>query len=153
MKSHKMKQHLFLLFFSLAMLTGWSQDTASVIVHKDPRVDLLVKKQAAINVAVKKATSRTIRGYRLLVVNTTKRDEAIAAKTKLYNLFPELKSYLAYQSPYFKLKAGNFETRAEAESYRKLMNSLFPKGVFIVNDIVELKAETDKVEVVDDPTP
>ena len=145
-----MKYVLFLVL-SFAANRCWAQDTAFVIVHKDPRVDALVKKQAAINAAVKKATSRTGRGYRLLVANTKNRQEAIDAKTKLYNLFPELKAYLAYQSPYFKLKAGNFQTRAEAESYQKLMNSMFPKGVFIVNDVIEIKAETDRVEVLDDP--
>ncbi|MCW3074911.1 MAG: hypothetical protein JWP69_1980 [Flaviaesturariibacter sp.] len=147
-----MKYALFLLLL-FAANSSWAQDTAFVIVHKDPRVDALVKKQAAINAAVKKATSRTGRGYRLLVANTKNRQEAIDAKTKLYNLFPELKAYLAYQSPYFKLKAGNFQTRSEAESYQKLMNSMFPKGVFIVNDVIEIKAETDRVEVLDDPKP
>jgi hypothetical protein len=141
-----MKTVLILLSF-LATLHVAAQDSGTVIVHKDPRVDLLAKKQAAINVAVKKASSRTMRGFRLLVVNTTRREEAIAAKTKIYTLYPELKAYLAYQSPYYKLKAGNFRTREEAETYRRTMSTLFPKGVFIVNDIIELKAEKDAVEL------
>ena len=53
------------------------------------------------------------------MINTNNRDEAIAAKTKVYTYFPELKAYLQYQSPYFKLRAGNFKTREEAEKYRK----------------------------------
>lgn len=147
-----MKQVFFLLIAVLSLKAGLAQDSAaSVIVHKDPRLDQLVKKQAAINAAVKKATSHTARGFRLLVVNTSNREEALAAKTRIYTLFPELKAYLSYQSPYYKLKAGNFQTRAEAESYRKTMTSLFPKGVFIVNDVIEVKAETNSVEVEDLP--
>jgi hypothetical protein len=119
-------------------------DTSSVIVHRDARVDALVKKEAAINAAIKKASARSMRGYRLLVVNTNKRDEAIDAKTKIYTYFPELKAYLVYQTPYFKLKAGNFKTRAEAEKYRKDMTSFFPKGVFIINDTIEITPEKDK---------
>lgn len=146
-------QHMKKILFAFLLLltkTGFAQDTAftrSVIVHKDPRLDVLVRKQAAINSAVKKATARTMRGFRLLVVNTTRRDEAMAAKTKIYTLFPDLKAYLSYQSPYFKLKAGNFKTREEADSYRKLMNELFPKGVFIISDIIEVKAEKETVEL------
>jgi hypothetical protein len=127
--------------------TGFAQDRSdtniktAVIVHKDPRVDVLVKKQAASNASIKKASSRTAKGFRLMVVNTSKRDEAIAAKTKLYSYYPELKSYLVYQSPFFKVKVGNFKTRPEAEKYRKQMNTLFPKGVFIVNDVIEVKPE------------
>jgi hypothetical protein len=132
---------------SLLFITASAQDTSSVLVHKDPRVDAMVKKQAAINSAVKKASPRTMRGYRLLVVNTNKRDEAIDAKTKIYTYFPDLKAYLSYQSPYFKLKAGNFQSREEAEKYRKQLNSMFPKGVFIINDIIEVKAERESVEV------
>ncbi len=136
----------------LVMKTGLAQEnttsvttnqTAAVIVHKDPRVDILVKKQSSINTAVKKASARSMRGYRLMVVNTNKRNEAIDAKTKIYTYFPELKAYLSYQSPYFKLKAGNFKTRDEAEKYRKMMTTMFPKGVFIINDIIEIKPEKE----------
>ena len=84
-----------------------------------------------------------MRGYRLMVLNTINRDEAIEAKKKIYTYFPELKAYLLYQSPYFKLKAGNFKSRDEAEKYQKNMSSFFPKGVFIVNDIIEIKPERE----------
>jgi hypothetical protein len=118
---------------------------ATVVVHKDPRIDVLIKKKVAINKATKSG-ARTARGYRLLVVNTNNRDEAIAAKTKVYTYFPELKAYLQYQSPYFKLRAGNFKTRDEAERYRKQMTSMFPRGVFIVNDIIEIKPEKEETD-------
>ena len=82
-------------------------------------------------------------GYRLLILNTNKRNEAIDAKTKIYTYFPELKAYLIYQTPYFKLKAGNFRTRDEADRYRKNLNAVFPKGVFIINDTIEITPEKD----------
>jgi len=135
----------------LLMNTGFTQDRAdtvvreaSVLVKKDPRLDVLVKKQSAINASIKKSSARSGKGFRLLVVNTNKRDEAISAKTKIYTYFPDVKSYLTYQSPFFKVKAGNFKTREEAEKYRKLMNNLFPKGVFIINDTIEIRPERDK---------
>ena len=133
---------VFVLLYSVA----FAQTNGSVAVYKDPRIDLLINKQASINASVKRATTRSGRGFRLMVINTNKRDEAIAAKTKLYTYFPELKSYLSYQSPYFKLKAGNFKTRAEAVEYQKNMATLFPKGVFIVNDVIEIKPEKDPDE-------
>jgi len=119
-------------------------DTSTVIVHKDLRIDMLIKKQAQINEETARESRRTMRGYRLMVINTNKRDEAIAAKTKIYTYFPELKAYLLYQSPYFKLKAGNFKTRDEAEDYQKKLNAFFPKGVFIISDIIEIKPEKAK---------
>ena len=121
----------------------FAQDTSSVVVHKDPRLDLLLKKQGDINAAIKKANARTAKGYRLLVINTNKRDDAIAAKTKVYSNFPELKAYLVYQSPYFRLKVGNFKTREEAQQYQKTLGYYFPKGVFIIPDTIEVTPEKD----------
>lgn len=124
-------------------------DTPAVIVHKDPRVELLVKKQIQINEETSREARRIGKGYRLLVINTNNRDEAVDAKTKVYTFFPELKSYLIYQSPYFKLKVGNFKDRKEAEEYRERLQKYFPRGVFIMNDTIELKLDKDKeVEVV-----
>jgi sporulation related protein len=143
-----MKRILFILtlFFS-ALSYGqvvdstWSHptDSSSVILHKDYRVDLLVKKQAQINEVTSRDARRTDKGFRLLIVSTNNRDEAIAAKTKVYTYFPELKAYLWYQSPYFRVKAGNFKDRKDAEAYQKRLNIYFPKGVFIMNDIIEIK--------------
>jgi hypothetical protein len=136
-------KHLFFLSFIVLALAASSQDTSSIVVHKDPRLDVLLKKQGDVNAAIKKANARTAKGFRLLVINTNKRDEAIAAKTKVYSNFPELKAYLVYQSPYFRLKVGNFKTRDDAVQYQKSLGFYFPKGVFIIPDTIEITPEKD----------
>jgi hypothetical protein len=130
-----------LIAFLATMTCTQAQDTVTVIVHKDPRIDLLVKKQAQINEETTRDARKTAKGFRLLVVNTNKRDEAIAAKTKVYTYFPELKAYLIYQSPYFKVKVGNFKDRKEADDMRQQLTRYFPKGVFVINDIIEVKPD------------
>lgn len=124
-------------------------DSSSVIIHKDPRLDLLVKKQSEINEAIYRESRRKAKGFRILVINTSKRNEAIDAKAKMYTYFPELKAYLIYQSPYFRLKVGNFKEREDAEDYQKKISKYFPNGVFVVNDIIEVKPGDDP----DDPAP
>lgn len=149
---------IFVLLTVLFSFTAFSQtdslarnysDSNSVIVHKDPRIDLLVKKQISINDITTREGRKTDKGFRLMIISTPKRDEAMAAKTRVYTFFPELKAYLWYQSPYFRLKAGNFKDRKDAESYQKRLNLYFPNGVFIMNDIIEVK--TTKAE--DDISP
>ncbi len=145
-----MKKLLFVISLFVFKIS-FAQDTLflngpALIVHKDSRMDALVKKQASINERSKKITGRTMRGYRLLVLNTNSRDEAIDAKTKIYKHFPDQKAYLTYQSPFFKLKAGNFQTRDEARRYQSLMNTIFPKGVFIISETIEVKPEIDPDE-------
>lgn len=128
----------------LFSVSAFSQDTSAVVIHKDPRIDLLVKKQIQINEETSREGRRIGKGYRLLVINTNNRDEATAAKATVYTFFPELKSYLIYQSPYFKLKVGNFRDKKEAEEYQLRLQKYFPKGVFIMNDTIELKLDGDK---------
>ena len=122
-------------------------DTNSITIHKDPRIDLLVKKQAQINEETSRESRRFGKGYRVLVINTNKRDEAVAAKTKVYTYFPELKSYLIYQSPFYKLKVGNFKERKEAEDYLERLRRYFPQGVYIMTDTIELKLEKESETV------
>lgn len=155
-----MKQ-IITLFISFLTITSYSQtysradtdtngkntvDTSSVIVHTDPRLEMLVKKQAQINEVTSRDSRRTDKGFRLMIISTNSRDEAMAAKTKVYTYFPELKAYLWYQSPYFRVKAGNFKDKKDAEAYQRRMNTYFPKGVFVMKDIIEVKAGKENEE-------
>ena len=141
---------VILLFVSIGLYAQdatWKKatdTTSSVIIHKDARLDLLMKKQAEINEITSREARRTMKGFRLMIITTINRDEAISAKTRVYTYFPELKAYLWHQSPYYKLKAGNFKERKEAELYQKKLNSYFPKGVFIIPDVIEVKPDKDR---------
>jgi hypothetical protein len=137
-----MKKNLLVVIVCWISLSAFSQDsnnTSSIIIHKDPRVDLLVKKQSQINEVATRDARRSVAGYRLQVINTSDRNAAISAKTKIYQLYPELKAYLLYQAPYFRLRVGNFTDKDDAEDYRKSLSREFPNSVFLVRDTVEVK--------------
>jgi hypothetical protein len=132
----------FTILFSFILIHLHAQsDTPSVVVYKDPRIDLLVKKQIDINEETTRENRRTASGYRILVVNSNDRKKVFAAKAKIYQLYPELKPYLLYQAPFYKLKVGNFRTKQEAEDYLTELSRDFPTGLFIVRDIIEVKPE------------
>ena len=115
-------------------------DTANaVIIHKDPRLDLLVKKQAEVNKVTGVDNRKTDKGYRILVISTNNREEALKKKKKIYTYFPDLKAYLWYQSPYFRVKAGNFKDKQTADKYKNRLSVYFPNGVFVMKDIIEQK--------------
>ena len=129
-----------LVIFVFVTIPAFAQiDSNTVVVHKDPRVELLMKKQIEINEVTTRNSRRSAPGYRIQVISTNDRTKAMAAKTKIYQRFPELKAYLMYQAPFFKLKVGNFTEREEAESYLQDILQLFPTGVYVVRDIVEVK--------------
>ena len=132
------------LFFCLLMagLPALAQtDSGSVVVHKDPRIDLLINKQIEINEYTTRNARRTAPGYRILVINTNDRAKASEAKARIYQQFRELPAYLMYQSPFYKLKVGNFREREEAEQYLVDIQRLFPSGVYIVRDVIEVRPE------------
>lgn len=138
-----MKIFLSLLFICISFSVSAQQTgtQGSVIVHKDPRLDMLVKKQIEINEYTTRDNRRTAKGFRIQVINTRDRNEAISAKTKMLQLFPDQASYILYNAPFFKLKMGNFKTRPEAEQVLRKVIRHYPNGTFIINDVIEVKPE------------
>lgn len=114
-------------------------DSNSVVVVKDARIDQLVRKQIAINEETTRDSRRNVPGFRIEVINSTDRSKVFAAKVKIYQEFPDLKPYLLYQAPNYKLRVGNFKTQQEAEDYQKQLSKLFPSGLYIIRDIIEVK--------------
>ena len=120
-----------------------STATSTVAVVRDPRVDKLILKQIEINGETTKETRKNMPGFRIQVINTTDRNKVFAAKAKVYQEFPDLKPYLLYQAPNYKLKVGNFKTQDEAEEMQKQLERLFPSGTYVIRDIIEVKIADD----------
>jgi hypothetical protein len=132
-----MKTFLTISLIMLACCAFAQTDSGSVAVKKDPRVDMLIRKQIEINEVNTRDLRSSAQGFRLQVISTNNREKALEAKTKLYQQFPELKAYLLYQSPNYRLRVGNFKDRSEAEAYLDSIRSIFP-GVYVVPDKIEV---------------
>ena len=120
-----------------------AQDSvSSVVVNKDPRIDMLVNKQIEINEVTTRNSRRAAPGFRILVISSNNRNKVIEAKTTMSREFPELKAYMMYQSPFFRLKVGNFRERPDAEEYLPRIQRFYPTGVYIVTDTIEVRPES-----------
>jgi hypothetical protein len=120
-----------------------AQDSAlvSASIHRDVRLDSLINIQIRINDITTRESRRNQPGFRIQVANSKDRNEVFAIKTQIYQQYPELKPYLIYQPPNYKLKVGNFKTQEEAQPYADKLSKFFPSGVYIVPDIIEVKPE------------
>ena len=128
---------------SFFVATVFGQD--SIVLKKDSRLDVLSAKQAQINKRTSLVTSSgMIKGFRLQVVSTTNRDVALRTKADLLSRYPEHKAYLLFQSPYFKVRFGNFLKREDAEKMRKLLNKQYLQGVFVVEDGIDYILKDDE---------
>lgn len=112
---------------------------AKVTVNKDPRLDILAKVQVDMN----KMSNRFVKGYRLFVLKTNNRDYAMQVRSYLLQNFPDEKVIMSYQSPFIKMKFGDFADKADAEKCRDLVlkGGVVTGNIYIVPDTIELKPD------------
>ena len=139
MKQYSMYKYFFVLFLFAVGRVSAQVDTTGVVVTKDPRIDLLVKKQIAINEETTRESREHVPGFRIQVINTPDRNKVYDAKAKVYQQFPDWKPYLLYQAPNYKLRVGDFKTQEEAEAAMQELAKLFPSGLYVIRDIIEIK--------------
>ncbi len=81
-----------------------------------------------------------LRGYRIQLLATSRRTEAMEFRRYLLEHYPEWPVYLTYQRPYFKIRVGDFRSRMEAVSMWPALRAdtlILRNGFFIVPDRIE----------------
>lgn len=118
-----------------------------VVLQKDERIAILEKKLAEYNAAIIYKNTRTAKGYRLMLLSTSDRNLALSLRGKLLQTFPEQNVYMSFQSPYIKLKFGNFLDKAEAIKYQKQIAAmgLVTGNIYVLPETIEVRPE--KVEI------
>jgi hypothetical protein len=130
---------LFVLILLIAGKRTMAQtDSVPLVVHKDARIDDLVRKQIQINEETTRDARRSVPGFRIQVINSPDRNKVFSAKARIYQEFPDLKPYLIYQAPNYKLRVGNFKTQEDAEDFEKQLSRIFTSGLFIIRDTIEV---------------
>lgn len=146
------------MFFILALLfsavkinaqASISKDTTisigNITVFMDSRLELLAKKEAELNEAIANGP-KFAKGFRLMVLSTNDRTQAMNLRARLLQLFPEQKIYMSFQPPHIKVKLGNFLEKTEAEQYKKeiILNKLVSTEIYLLPEIIEIKTEKNK---------
>ncbi len=142
---------ILLVFFLFSSAVVFGQDTSAiksltagnVVIIKDTRIDLLGKKMAEYNARQAFNKSKTGRGYRLMILSTSNREEAIKVRTYLLQQFPDQQVYMTFINPFIKLKFGDFADKKEAENVRSQLekSSVIKGNIYLVPEIVKLKGD------------
>lgn len=127
--------------------TAFCQEPAAIIsdietggnitIHQPAALDsLLVRQLAPAGVeakteAAEETASRQSRsGYRVQIFEDnnphTARRQAEAYNARMHSEFPHINSYISFNSPYWRVKAGDFKSRAEAEAALSELRQAFP---------------------------
>ena len=129
---------LFLAFASFA----FAQTGGKVTVVKDPLIDSIIARRIALNKAVTpNGNSIVVYGYRVQVFFGADRREAYDQQAKFKDLYPELNTYVSYTQPNYKVRAGDFRTRAEAQRLLNDLRSVFPTLFIFSERINPIKAD------------
>lgn len=98
-----------------------------VTVVEDPRLEELTERFNE---------TRQIKGYRIQICSSARKEESRKAKTRFVSLYPNMKTYELYQQPYYVIKIGDFKTKLEATKFHNELRAEFPQS-FLFPDVIE----------------
>ena len=110
----------------------FSQLAHSQSIETDSLAKELVLRHQKIN-----AAKMSSAGYRIQIYFGNDRAKAQEVRNNFVQLFPNSSIYLLYHQPNFKVRAGDFRTRLEANRFLKSLGDRF-RPAFIVPDEVKL---------------
>ena len=118
-----------LLLFSF-VLKAQKADSGKVELVQDEKIPQMVQKYTD-------SQSGKIKGYRVQIFFGAEKNKAKDQKSKFLSKYSDVKAYEIFETPYFKIRAGNFRTKLEAYQFLQKIKDDFP-GAFIVEDEIEL---------------
>ncbi len=147
----KMCTHLICLLALLAVSTAAraqqdAEDTNGVVIHADPRLAIVTAPKSRVPI-INTSGSRTGlirsgRGFRVQIYNGNDRNKANALKVDFIRRYPSVRTYMSYIQPQFRVKVGDFRTRAEAQHFLQEINRIY-SPVMIVPDIIVINTFRD----------
>jgi hypothetical protein len=150
---------LFILFSSqgyaqkdtLVQNSGISSQTAKMDellgklqIRQDPRITDLLIRHSQIN-----QRKRGTDGFRLEIYfssDARAREHAERVKNEFNSLFPDITSYLLFQTPNFKVRIGDFRSKSEALKTKAFISSKYPNAFIVKDNIRFPELFTKKVE-------
>ena len=133
-------------FFMLFSLSAAAQTRGKVTVVKDSRIDSLMALRIALsktpNTAAGAYAPASTNGFRVQIFTGSNRADAYNAQSKFNEMYPEMKTYIIYNEPNFKVRAGDFRTRLEASKLMEQVRAQFA-SVFIIPEKINLPRNND----------
>ena len=128
-----MKRHLCLIIFLALAAASFAQKTGSLNIRQDSRIESLISKQRRLN-----DLDSSFSGYRIHIfmeIGNEALRHAEQVKRQFQNAFPDIPIYLTYVEPYFRLRAGDFRNRVEAEKCLRRIKPRYNEA-FVTADMI-----------------
>lgn len=136
-----MKKIFGLLLGVMFAANAMAQEEGVVVLHHDSIMETLLVK----NEVTEKNNAITAVGYRVQVYSNNNarkaKTDAFELEEKLVELFPDVKCYVSFSAPFWKVRLGDFSNYAEAVVFSKKVKSILPE---LANEIIVVKENNTK---------
>jgi len=125
-----MKRTAFIFCFLLALISVAKAQKGNVVIIEDPKITSLVETHKYFN------SKQKIIGWRIQIFfdsGNNSKSHAYSKKGTFMAMYPDMSVYLMFQSPYYKVRVGDFRTRVDAEGFKQKLLGAFPDA-FVVRD-------------------
>jgi len=103
---------------------------------------LIAKRSGLLKTNITTPVSEQEYGYRVQIFLGSNRQAAYNAQAKFRNEYPEFRTYITYTEPNFRVQAGDFRTRLEAEKLKSELIKSFTSLFIISGKINPPKTDT-----------
>ena len=115
-----------------SLLNQYFTDGRKVFIDADQKLDAFVAAHVEINQA-----TQSMEGYRIQIFAGS-RDGANSARARLLRSYDDLEAYVVPIDPNYRVRVGNFTTRAEAQRVCDKIRATFPSA-WVIKDMIQLK--------------
>lgn len=141
---------LGLMFVLLALFSQAQEE--NVVVTKDPLINLLQEFRAVNNInpttaptvsvvpekkTIDRSKAKRVRtkGFRVQIFSGPSRSEAVNVQNTFLRQYSDIGAYLNYEEPNYRVKVGDFRTRAQANEFMRKMRGQYSNVFVFVEDI------------------
>ena len=107
----------------------------SVEIVQDEKVTQLTEQYRKMSL-----NNPEVDGYRVQIFfdsGSNSKNKAASIKDNFETVYPEVKSYLSYKEPYYRVRVGDFRTLTEAEGFQKKIAADFPNSIAVKDNIIQ----------------
>jgi len=79
----------------------------------------------------------TVSGFRVQVYSGNNRAQAIQIRTEVLEKYPDFAAYLIYKQPTFRVRVGDFRSRAAAQELLRELKPLYPVSFIVPDEVLE----------------
>ena len=128
-----MKNIVFIILLCLPFF-GMSQNTINVSSKIEITSSVDILNLIDLHKQKNEQTDETP-GYRIQITSNNDRSKIYGIRSEVYGKFSNIKNYLEYDQPYYRLRIGDFETRLDARNYLERVIKHFPSAFIVADDI------------------